>query len=84
MIDENRIEGTARKIGGKLEDMVGGATGNASGQAEGKFTQAAGAAQDMGGQVVDEIKTFTSAKPLTTLLSVMGIGVLLGFCLRRH
>ena len=28
MVDENRIEGTARNIGGKIQDAVGAVTGD--------------------------------------------------------
>ena len=46
-MDENRIEGTARNLGGKAHEAWGNATGNARTQAEGAINQAAGAAQDL-------------------------------------
>jgi uncharacterized protein YjbJ (UPF0337 family) len=52
-MDENRIAGTARNIGGKVEEGVGRATGSARVQANGIADQAAGAAQDLYGQARD-------------------------------
>ena len=52
-MDRDRIEGTARNIGGKAEEGFGRATGDVSSQLEGKIQQAAGAAQDLYGQARD-------------------------------
>ena len=46
-MDENRIFGTARNVGGKVEEGVGRATGDVKAQIQGKLDQAAGAAQDL-------------------------------------
>jgi uncharacterized protein YjbJ (UPF0337 family) len=83
-MDENRIEGTARIIGGRVEDAVGGLTGDAATQARGKVNQAAGQAQQAYGAAIDDIKDFTTAQPLTALLTAMGVGVVLGFILGRN
>ena len=48
-MDENRVEGTARNLGGKVQEGFGKVTGNARAQAEGLANQAAGAAQDLYG-----------------------------------
>ena len=45
-MDENRISGTARNLGGKVEEGLGHVTGDLKTQAQGKLDQAAGAAQD--------------------------------------
>ncbi len=84
MVDENRLEGTTRNIGGKVKDAVGGLTGDAYTEARGKADQAIGKTQDMYGQFIDEMKDFASAKPVAALLSAMGVGVVLGFFLRRR
>ena len=84
MVDENRADGTLRNVGGKIQDAVGGLTGDSSTQARGKANQAAGQAQDMYGQAVDGLKTFASDQPLVALLSAMGVGVVLGFLLGRR
>jgi uncharacterized protein YjbJ (UPF0337 family) len=52
-MDENRIAGTARNLGGKVEEGIGRVTGDARTQAQGIANQAAGAAQDLYGQARD-------------------------------
>ena len=82
-MDENRIEGTAKDVGGKLQDAVGGLTGDSSVQARGKANQAAGQAQNAYGQMVDEVTSFAKDQPVTALLSAAGVGLVLGYLLRR-
>lgn len=83
-MDENRIEGSARDIGGKLQDAVGGLTGDTSTQARGKANQAAGQAQDTYGKLVDQLEEMTQRQPMTVLISTLGIGLLFGFLLGRR
>ena len=45
-MNEDRISGTARNVGGKIEEGLGRLTGDAKTQIRGKLDQAAGAAQD--------------------------------------
>jgi uncharacterized protein YjbJ (UPF0337 family) len=52
-MDENRLSGTAKNIGGKLEEGVGRVSGDTKTQAEGIARQVGGAAQDMYGQARD-------------------------------
>ena len=52
-MDENRIAGTARNMGGKVEEGFGRVTGDTKSQVEGIANQAAGAAQDLYGQARD-------------------------------
>ena len=52
-MDENCISGTARNIGGKVEENLGRATGDSKTQAEGIAKQVSGAAQEMYGQARD-------------------------------
>jgi uncharacterized protein YjbJ (UPF0337 family) len=52
-MDEDQISGTARNIGGKIEEGMGRLTGDARTQIQGKLDQAAGAAQDLYGQTAD-------------------------------
>jgi len=52
-MDENRIAGTARNFGGKVEEGVGRVTGDAKTQVRGMADQAAGAAQDLYGHARD-------------------------------
>ena len=39
MVDENCIEGTARNIGGKIQDAVGAVTGDTATQARGQMNR---------------------------------------------
>jgi uncharacterized protein YjbJ (UPF0337 family) len=52
-MNEDRIAGTARNVGGKVQEGFGRVTGDARTQAEGLMNQAAGAAQDLYGQAKD-------------------------------
>jgi uncharacterized protein YjbJ (UPF0337 family) len=49
-MNEDRVEGAAKNLGGRIEEGLGRATGDAKGQAEGMMNQAAGAAQELYGQ----------------------------------
>ena len=49
-MDGDRIEGTAKNMGGKLEEGFGRATGDVKSQVEGKVKQAVGTAQELYGQ----------------------------------
>jgi uncharacterized protein YjbJ (UPF0337 family) len=52
-MDKDRIVGSAKDIGGKLEGAVGEATGDAKTQASGLAQEATGTAQDLYGQAKD-------------------------------
>jgi len=52
-MDENRVAGTARNVGGKVEEGFGRVTGDNRMRTEGLVNQAAGAAQDLYGQARD-------------------------------
>ena len=52
-MDENRIAGTARNVGGNAEEAFGRATGNTKLEAEGAVNRLSGAAQDLYGQARD-------------------------------
>jgi uncharacterized protein YjbJ (UPF0337 family) len=88
-MDENRVEGTARNIGGKVQEGFGKVTGNARTQAEGLANQAVGAAQDLYGQATDTARETASSfekalrhtietQPYTSAFVALGIGWLLG------
>jgi uncharacterized protein YjbJ (UPF0337 family) len=70
----DRMEGTAREYGGRVQEAVGKVTGDARSQANGLYNQAAGQAQQTAGQLSDMIKT----QPLISALVAVGIGYLLG------
>jgi uncharacterized protein YjbJ (UPF0337 family) len=52
-MDENRITGTARNVGGKVQEAAGKLTGDAKLQAEGAVNQATGDIEDLYGQAKD-------------------------------
>jgi uncharacterized protein YjbJ (UPF0337 family) len=52
-MDENRVSGTARNIGGKIEEGAGKLVGDTKTQIQGKIDQVSGAAQDLYGQAAD-------------------------------
>jgi uncharacterized protein YjbJ (UPF0337 family) len=88
-MDENRVEGTARNLGGKVQEGLGKVTGDARTQSEGLANQAAGAAQDLYGQAAETARETASSfekplrhtietQPYTSALVAVGIGWLLG------
>ncbi len=60
-MDEDRIAGTARNIGGKAQETVGRAFGDTKTQAEGVVNQVKGAAQDLYGQARDSASQIADA-----------------------
>jgi uncharacterized protein YjbJ (UPF0337 family) len=52
-MDENRISGAAKNLGGKMEEGFGRATGDAKTRVQGQVRQAEGSIQDLYGQAVD-------------------------------
>jgi len=52
-MDENRLSGTAKNLGGKVEEAFGRATGDARTHTHGQMRQAEGSVQDLYGQAKD-------------------------------
>jgi uncharacterized protein YjbJ (UPF0337 family) len=52
-MNEDRIAGTTRNLGGKVQEGFGRVTGDTKTQAEGLVNQATGTAQDLYGQAKD-------------------------------
>ncbi len=52
-MDEDRVTGTAKKAGGKIEEGFGRMTGDASSQIRGVLNQAQGSAERMYGEAKD-------------------------------
>ena len=88
-MDENRVEGTVRNVGGKVQEGVGRVTGDARTRAEGLANQAAGTAQNLYGQAADTAREQATTldrwprhtietQPYTSALIALGIGWLLG------
>jgi uncharacterized protein YjbJ (UPF0337 family) len=89
-MDDNRVEGAARNIGGKIQEAVGDLTGDAATQVRGKINQAAGRAQNAVGGAGDEISNLgqmvgdaVRERPLQTLGIAIALGVFIGFLARR-
>jgi uncharacterized protein YjbJ (UPF0337 family) len=49
-MNEDRVAGTTKNLGGKVQEGFGRVTGDTKSQADGLINQAAGAAQDLYGQ----------------------------------
>lgn len=88
-MDEDRIAGTARKLGGKVQEDVGRFTGDTQTQLKGMTNQAADATQDLYGQVADTARDTAASfdkwlrktietQPYATAIVALGIGWLLG------
>ena len=52
---DDRIAGTAKNLGGKLQEGYGSATGDLAHEVKGKMRQVEGAAQDLYGQAKDAL-----------------------------
>jgi uncharacterized protein YjbJ (UPF0337 family) len=70
----DRFEGSAREMGGRVQETVGETLGDTKTQARGLYNQAAGQAQQSVGQVGDLIRD----QPITAALVALGIGYILG------
>jgi uncharacterized protein YjbJ (UPF0337 family) len=88
-MDENRISGTAKHFGGKIEEGLGKATGDTRATMQGKGDQLAGTAQDLYGQTADAARDTAASldgwfrnhietQPYVTAAVVLGLGWLLG------
>jgi uncharacterized protein YjbJ (UPF0337 family) len=88
-MDENRLEGSARNLGGEVQEGVGRTTGDTKSKVEGVMNQAAGTAQNLYGQAADVVRQNASpleawlrnkveTQPYTAVIAALGIGWLLG------
>lgn len=93
-MDENRFEGAATNVGGKVKDAVGGLVGDTSLQAHGKADQIGGRVQNAYGSakdavgdgaatLTDQIEDFVQDKPIVALLSAATIGFLFARLISR-
>jgi len=55
-IDKDRVDGSAKNLGGKIKEGLGRATGDSKTEAEGKTDQAKGKIQNAVGGVKDALK----------------------------
>jgi uncharacterized protein YjbJ (UPF0337 family) len=70
----DRVEGTAREFGGRVQEAVGNIAGDSETQARGLYNQAAGQAQQAAAQFTDVVK----AQPIVASLVALAIGYVLG------
>jgi len=84
-MDENRPTGTAKNVGGKIEEGVGRIAGDAQTQLKGQAEQVAGAAEDLYGRAKDATASFTDIvqrtveqQPYTAVAIAVAVGWLLG------
>jgi uncharacterized protein YjbJ (UPF0337 family) len=70
----DRVEGTAREFGGRVQEAVGNVTGDTRTQAQGLYNQASGQAQQAAAQFSDVVK----AQPVVASLVALAIGYILG------
>ena len=88
-MDENQVEGTARKYGGRVQEGVGSISGDAKTRVEGAVNEAAGTAQQLYGQTADAarqtvttldtwLRNTIETQPYTSAIVALGIGWLLG------
>lgn len=71
---DDRVEGTARDLGGRVQETVGDMTGNSKTQAQGLYNQVSGQAQQATAQFSDVVK----AQPIVASLVALAIGYVLG------
>jgi uncharacterized protein YjbJ (UPF0337 family) len=77
-MNTNQLDGTLKDAAGKVQDAVGGLTGDPGLQAEGKIRQLSGQAQAKYGDSVEQLADATRNNPLGALLIAAGVGFLLG------
>jgi uncharacterized protein YjbJ (UPF0337 family) len=77
----DRFEGSVREMGGRVEQKLGEAVGDARTQADGVYNQAAGRAQQVWGQAqgaTEQLSDTIRAQPLIAAAVALGIGYLIG------
>ncbi|RZL45105.1 MAG: CsbD family protein [Variovorax sp.] len=79
-----KTEGTLQNIAGRVQDAVGGATGDTSVQAEGKARQLAGKAQQTYGDVLNQVRESAVSNPVGTIAVAAGAGFVLGALFSRR
>ena len=62
MADKDRVEGSAKNMGGKLKESVGNVTGDSKMKTEGKADQAEGKVQNAVGGIKDKAKEVFGGK----------------------
>jgi uncharacterized protein YjbJ (UPF0337 family) len=79
-----KTEGTVQKMAGKAQDAIGGLTGDAGTQIEGKARQIAGQAQQSYGEALDMVRDCARSNPMGTLAAALAIGFVAGALMSRR
>ena len=77
-MNSNQLDGTMKEAAGKVQDAVGGLTGDLDLQTEGKARQLAGKAQAKYGDSIEQVAEAARQNPLGALVIAVGVGFLLG------
>ena len=84
-MDEHRVTGTAKNLGGKIEGGIGRIAGDMQTQAKGQAKQMQGAAEDLYGQakdaagsITDIVRSTIEERPYTAVAIALGLGWLFG------
>jgi uncharacterized protein YjbJ (UPF0337 family) len=84
-MDEHRVAGTAKSVGGKIEEGFGRVAGDMKSQVQGQAKQVQGAAEDLYGQakdaageLTDVVRNTIETRPYTAVAVALGLGWLLG------
>jgi uncharacterized protein YjbJ (UPF0337 family) len=83
-MDEHRATGTAKNLGGKIEEGIGRIAGDMQTQAKGQTKQMQGAAEDLYGQakdagsITDIVRSTIEERPYTAVAIALGLGWLFG------
>jgi uncharacterized protein YjbJ (UPF0337 family) len=75
---QDQVEGVAETVVGRVQDAVGGLTGDTSMQAEGKGRQALGSIQRNYGETLDNVREAVIQQPINGVLVAAAIGFVLG------
>jgi uncharacterized protein YjbJ (UPF0337 family) len=85
IMDEHRATGTAKNLGGKIEEGIGRIAGDIQTQAEGQAKQMQGAAEDLygkaknaAGSITDIVRSTIEERPYTAVAIALGLGWLFG------
>ena len=91
MVDKNRIDGSAKNLGGTVQEAVGNVIGDPEIEARGKANQIAGTAQNAMGSASDIVTGWGTVigdaakeKPLTALAIAISAGYVLRMLSRAN
>jgi uncharacterized protein YjbJ (UPF0337 family) len=80
-MDEHRVTGTAKNLGGKIEEGFGRIAGDVKSQVQGQVKQVQGTAEDLYGQAKDAAGDFTDivrntieTRPYTAVAIAVALG----------